>query len=87
MSPVLSHLVNYELVFTVFSVDLNCQSISLYLTSFQRSWSGVNNPEGVARVLSSNVDDQGEYVYDIKYVIDMHKHRGVLHEYLTPQYF
>ena len=52
----------------------------------QRSWSRVNNPAGVAKILSASVDEKKQ-VYDIKYVVGRSTHRGVLHKYLSPNSF
>ena len=53
----------------------------------QCSWSRVNNPAGVAKILTASVDEKGKQVYDIKYVVGRSTHREVLHKYLSPNSF
>lgn len=52
----------------------------------EHAWSGVNNPEGVAKILKAYSDDEGDTVYDIRYVVG-HKSKGVLPEYLRRHEF
>lgn len=52
----------------------------------EHAWSGVNNPEGVAKILKAFTDDEGDTVYDIRYVVG-HKSKGVLPEYLRRHEF
>jgi hypothetical protein len=52
----------------------------------EHGWSGVNNASGVAKVLKSRVDDDGDLLYDVKYVIG-HTARGVLAEYVSRHKF
>jgi hypothetical protein len=49
----------------------------------QHSWSYVNHPEGVAVILKTSKDEDGDPIYDIKYVIDRIRKRGVMEKYLT----
>lgn len=49
----------------------------------QHSWSYVNHPEGVAVILKTSKDEYGDPIYDIKYVIDRIRKRGVMEKYLT----
>jgi len=50
----------------------------------EHAWAGVNNPEGVAKVISDPyLDEDDDIVYDIKYVVGAKK-KGVLEEYLEP---
>ncbi len=48
----------------------------------EHGWSGVNNASGVAKVLKSRVDDDGDLLYDVKYIIGRTA-RGVLAEYVS----
>ena len=52
----------------------------------EHSWSRVNNPEGIAKVVKAYLDDDGDPVYDIRYVVGG-KANGVLPEYLTRYFF
>jgi hypothetical protein len=52
----------------------------------EHAWSGVNNPEGVAKVLKAYIDDEGDQVYDIRYVVGGLR-KGVLPEYLRSHNF
>jgi hypothetical protein len=56
----------------------------VYVT--EHGWAGVNNPEGVAKVLNAYLDKDGDQVYDVKYVVGP-KVNGVLPEYLCRHYF
>ena len=53
----------------------------------EHSWVGVNNPAGIAMVLRSDIDDDGDLLYDIKYVIGRDKRSGVLAKYLQEHHF
>jgi hypothetical protein len=52
----------------------------------EHSWARVNNPEGIANVVKAYIDDDGDQVYDIRYVVGG-KANGVLPEYLTRYFF
>ena len=52
----------------------------------EHSWARVNNPEGIATILKAYVDDDGEQVYDLRYVVGG-RANGVLSEYLTRHFF
>lgn len=52
----------------------------------EHSWARVNNPEGIATVLKAYVDDDGDKVYDLRYVVGG-RANGVLPEYLTRYFF
>ena len=47
----------------------------------EHAWPGVNNPEGIAKILDAYENDEGQPVYDIKYIVGGKK-TGVLEEYL-----
>jgi len=53
----------------------------------EHAWPGVNNPEGIAKVEDSRIDEDDGLVYDIRYVIGKSRRRGVLAEYLTEHDF
>jgi hypothetical protein len=48
----------------------------------EHGWAGVSNASGAATVLKSRVDDEGDLLYDIKYIIGRTA-RGVLAEYVS----
>ena len=48
----------------------------------EHGWAGVSNASGVAKVLKSRVDDDGDLLYDVKYIIGRTA-RGVLAEYVS----
>ena len=48
----------------------------------EHAWPGVNNPEGIAKVLRAYIDCDGDQVYDICYIVGGKK-KGVLPEYLS----
>lgn len=50
----------------------------------KHSWPGVNVEEGLARIIQSYVDDDGDLVYDIKYTAIKGSVKGVLAEYIIP---
>ena len=52
----------------------------------EHGWPGINNPEGVAKVLKAYLDEDGDQVYDLKYVVGP-KVNGVLPEYLRRHTF
>jgi hypothetical protein len=52
----------------------------------EHAWSGVNNSEGVASITRAYIDEDGDQVYDIKYVVGGSK-RGVLPQYLNRHTF
>jgi hypothetical protein len=56
----------------------------VYVT--EHGWVGVNNPDGVAKVLNAHLDEDGDQVYDLKYVVGP-KVNGVLPEYLRRHTF
>lgn len=47
----------------------------------EHGWSGVNNPEGIAEVLNCSVDEDGDLIYDVKYIVGG-RARGVLAEFI-----
>jgi PHD-finger len=49
----------------------------------KHSWPGVNNEEGMAKVLNAYVDDVGDQLYDVKYVIGGVKRRQVMAIFLS----
>jgi hypothetical protein len=52
----------------------------------EHAWPGVNNPEGFAKILKANFDEDGDYVYDIKYIVGGRR-KGVLAQFLEPHSF
>jgi hypothetical protein len=52
----------------------------------EHSWARVNNPEGIANVVKAYIDDDGDQVYDVRYVVGG-RANGVLPEYLTRYFF
>jgi hypothetical protein len=52
----------------------------------EHSWSGVNNPEGVAKVVATYLDEDADRVYDIKYIVGGTS-KGVLNDYLSLHHF
>jgi hypothetical protein len=48
----------------------------------EHGWSGVSNACGVAKVLKAYVDDDGDLVYDVKYIVG-DTAKGVLAEYVS----
>jgi hypothetical protein len=48
----------------------------------EHGWAGVNNASGIAHILESYVDDDGDLLYDVKYVIGSNA-RGVLAKYVS----
>lgn len=52
----------------------------------KHSWPGVNNEEGVAKVLKAYVDEDGDQLYDVKYAIGR-KSREVLAKFLSKHDF
>jgi hypothetical protein len=52
----------------------------------EHAWPGVNNPEGIAEVLKAYIDDDGDQVYDIRYIVGG-KRKGVLTEHLRRHVF
>lgn len=57
-----------------------------YVKIDEHAWPGVNNPEGIAKVLKAYTDDDGDQVYDVKYIVGGRKN-GVLPEYLSLHLF
>jgi hypothetical protein len=49
----------------------------------EHGWKGVNNASGIAHVLESHVDDDGDLLYDVKYIIGGTAARGVFAEYVS----
>ena len=70
-------------------VDTNdvLYAVGDYVYVTEHGWAGVSNPEGVAKVLKSYIDDDGDRVYDIRYVVGRGKTKGVLSEYLHRHIF
>jgi hypothetical protein len=52
----------------------------------EHAWPGVNNPEGFAKILKAYVDEDGDFVYDIKYIVGGRR-KGVLAQFLKPHSF
>ena len=52
----------------------------------EHAWAGVNNPGGIAEILAAYHDDDGDAVYDVKYVIGGRK-KGVMQKYVVPHHF
>lgn len=48
----------------------------------EHGWPGVSNPEGIATILDAYKDEDGDKVYDLKYIVG-DKKNGVLEEYLS----
>lgn len=66
------------------AADIFVQGDLVYVD--EHAWPGVNNPEGIAKVLIAYVDDDGDLVYDICYIVGGKK-KGVLPEYLHRHVF
>ncbi|GAX14628.1 hypothetical protein FisN_6Lh412 [Fistulifera solaris] len=52
----------------------------------EHAWSGVNNPEGIARVTGVRMDEEDGRVYDVKYIVGRSS-KGVFARYITPHTF
>lgn len=48
----------------------------------EHAWVGVDNPAGIAKILGSRIDDDGDRVYDIRYVVGGTR-KDVEAEYIT----
>ena len=48
----------------------------------EHAWPGVNNPEGVATVLAAYLGEDGNPLYDVKYVVGG-KSKGIMQEYIS----
>lgn len=52
----------------------------------EHGWPGVSNEAGVAKVLSSKIDEEGDLLYDVKYIVGCTK-RGILAEFVSRHFF
>jgi hypothetical protein len=52
----------------------------------EHAWPGVNNPEGFAKILKHYVNEDGDSVNDIKYIVGGRR-KGVLSQFLKPHSF
>jgi hypothetical protein len=52
----------------------------------EHAWSGVNNPEGIARVTGVRMDEEDGRLYDVKYIVGRSS-KGVFARYITPHSF
>jgi hypothetical protein len=52
----------------------------------EHAWPGVDNPEGIAVVLKSYIDEDGDRLYDVKYVVGRKK-IGILAEFVSRHVF
>lgn len=52
----------------------------------EHAWSGVNNPEGIARVTGTHMDEEDGRTYDVKYIVGRSS-KGVFARYVTPHSF
>ena len=50
----------------------------------EHGWSGVNNPEGGAWVEKSYNDEDGDLVYDVKYIVGGFRKKAILARYVRP---
>lgn len=52
----------------------------------EHAWSGVNNPEGIARVTGVHMDKEDGRTYDVKYIVG-HSAKNVFARYVKPHSF
>ncbi|GKY93990.1 hypothetical protein MPSEU_000365800 [Mayamaea pseudoterrestris] len=61
-------------------VEVFPKDLVVYIT--QHAWVGVDNPAGIAKVLASRIDEDGDRVYDIRYVVGGSR-KNVLAKYVS----
>ena len=52
----------------------------------EHAWPGVNNPAGIAMVLKAYLDEDGDQLYDIKYIVGGRR-KGVFAKFVRPHDF
>jgi hypothetical protein len=53
----------------------------------QHSWPGVNHESGFGKIVDIKIDDEGEKVYDVKYICGRATAKNVYEKYITPHGF
>ena len=53
----------------------------------EHSWPGVNNMGGVAKIVKAYIDEDGDQLYDVKYVVARSIHREILARFVRKHNF
>jgi hypothetical protein len=68
------------------AIDVPKYSVGDLVSVAEHSWASVNNASGIGRITSTEVNDEGDRVYDIKNVVGG-TYRNVLAEFVRPHVF